>query len=243
MKKLKTDIKSIDLKWLPPVEEWDFRSVTEAECRVACHWEYERENHPLAAAQKYFPPNYRQAAQELFPQPWTTLTKEQRQKVLATFLPSPVLQVHKLREFFKRMPLNGAHPAILQGLLHHSYVVIPNFRMHGVEAVIKEFEKWARKAAKQYPPSRRAQAAEPPFDALKWLAVARLDKARRKASVTIERARETVIAYRQANGQVDEKSVLPIYASDGAWSKAKTDSHLCQEKVRSNPSILLAELA
>ncbi len=103
MKNLKK--KSIELKWLPPAEEWDFRSVTAAECRVACHWEYERETHPFAATQKYFPPNYRQAAQELFPQPWTTLTKEQRQKVLATFLPSPALQIRKLREFFKRMPL------------------------------------------------------------------------------------------------------------------------------------------
>ena len=265
MNNLKT--KSIDLKWLPPAEEWDFRSVTEAECRVACHWEYERENHPITpspvahhktvgtgkkstrlanpsvAPQKYFPPNYRQSAQELFPQPWTNLTKEQRQKVLATFLPSPALQIRKLREFFKRMPLNGAHPEILQGLLHHSYVVVPNFRMHGVEAVIQEFKKWARKEAKQYPTSRRAQAAELPFDALKWLAAARVDKARRKANITIERARETVSAYRQANRQADENSVLPIYASDGAWSKAKTDSQLCQEKVRSNPSILLAELA
>jgi hypothetical protein len=42
MRNLKT--KSIDLKWLPPAEEWDFRSVTEVECPVACHWEYEREN-------------------------------------------------------------------------------------------------------------------------------------------------------------------------------------------------------
>lgn len=243
MKKLKSKSKSIDLKWLPPAEEWDFRSVMEVECRVACHWEYERESHPFAVPQKYFPPNYRQAARELFPQAWTTLTKEQRQKVMETFLPAPVMQVRKLREFFKRMPMNGAHPEILQGLLHYSYVVVPNFQVHGVEAVIKEFEKWARKEAKQYPQSRRAQAAEPPFDALKWLAVARLDKARRKANVTIEKARETVIAYRQENRQLDSNSVLPIYASDGAWSKAKTDSQHCQEKARNSPSFLLAELA
>jgi len=34
---------AVDFKWLPPAEEWDFRGVTEDECRVACHWEYERQ--------------------------------------------------------------------------------------------------------------------------------------------------------------------------------------------------------
>ena len=243
MKYLQTKSKSIDLKWLPPAEEWDFRSVTASECPVACHWEYERENHPSAATQKNCPQNFRQAARELFPQPWTTLTKEQRKMVMETFSPSPALQVRKMREFFNRMPVKGADPKILKNLLHHSYAIIPNFQVHGVEAIIKEFEKWARKAAKQYPASRRAQAAEPPFDALKWLAVARLDKTRRKANVTIERARETVIAYRQVNRQIDENSVFPIYASDGAWSKAKTDSEHCRQKSMNNPSFLLAELA
>ena len=263
MKYLQTKLKSIDLKWLPPAEEWDFRSVTVSECRVACHWEYERENHPSTpnpaaqhkagtaasmAAQSgatriYYPTNYRQSARELYPQAWTTLTKEQRQKVMESFSPAPVMQVRKLREFFKRMPMSGASPEILQSYLQHSYVVVPNFTLHGVEAVIKEFEKWARKEAKQYRQSRRAQAAEPPFDALKWLAVARLDKARRKAHVTIDKARETMLAYRQENRQLDSNSVFPIYASDGAWSKANTDSQRCQNKARNDSSFLLAELA
>lgn len=109
--------------------------------------------------------------------------------------------------------------------------------------MIKEFEKWARQEAKQYPPSRRAQAAEPPFDALKWLAVARLDKARRQAGVTIEKARETLLAYRQANRSDGLNDVFPAYASDGAWSKARNDAQRCQTKSLGDPAHLLAELA
>src|SRR3974390_1274939 len=184
--------KNINLNWLPRGEEWDCGLVAPEECRVACHWEYAR--HELPPMSKpgdqyvFCPHNYRQAAREHFPAPWLSLTKAQREKILESFYPAPVMQVRTLREFFKRMPTNGSHPEILQALLRHSYVIIPNFRVHGVEAVIKEFEKWARKEAKQHPQSRRAQAAEPPFDALKWLAVARLDKARSKAKVTIEQA-------------------------------------------------------
>lgn len=239
--------KSIDWKWLPPAEEWDFRSVAPGDCRVACHWEYERQSKPPApmnsSGYKFYPPNYRQAARDLFPQVWTTLTREQREKVLASFSRSPVIQAHRMREFFKRLPPNGSNPEILQNFFKHAYVVIPDFQGHGVEAVIKEFEKWARKEARQHPKSRRAQAAEVPFDALKWLAAARLDQARRKAKVTIDQARETVLAYRKNNPRPDPNAVLPVYASDGAWIKAVKNFQDCQLKSTGNPSYLLAELA
>ena len=247
MKLLKLKPQAVDFKWLPPAEEWDFRSVTEGECRVACHWEYERQDSRSTSnlgGQKYVPVNYHQAARELFPQAWATLTQEQRAKVVGSFLPSPVLQVRKLREYLKRMPVNGANPELFQACLHQAYVVIPNFRVHGVEAVIKQFAKWARQESKQHPPSPRAQAAELPFDALKWLAVLRLDQARRKAGVTIAKARETVGAYRQKHPRVMcHGDVFPVYASDGAWSKARNDATKCQVKSKSNPSFLLAELA
>ncbi len=247
MKLLNQKPQAVDFKWLPPTKEWDFRSVTEDECRVACHWEYERQDSRSTSklgGQNYVPVNYHQAARELFPQAWITLTPEQRAKVVKSFLPSPVIQVRKLREYLKRLPVNGANPEIFQACLHHAYVVVPNFRGHGVEAVIKEFAKWARQEAKQHPPARRAQAAELPFDALKWLAVLRLDQARRQAGVTIERARETVSAYRQKHPQVVcHGDVFPVYASDGAWSKARNDATKSQAKSKINPSYLLAELA
>jgi len=171
--------KAADLKWLPPAEEWDFRSVTPVECRVAACWEYERENLPLriiqsgAAKTPFLPPLFRQPAREVFPQPWNKSSPEQRVKIVESFFSSPALQVRKLREFLKRMPVNQAHPELVQRFLHQSYVIIPNFQVNGVEAVIAEFERWARAEAKNYPSSRRAKAAELPFDTLKWLAVAR----------------------------------------------------------------------
>ena len=247
MKLLKLKPQAVDFKWLPPAEEWDFRSVTEDECRVACHWEYERQDRRLMSkpgGQKYFPIIYHQAARELFPQAWATLTREQRAKVVESFFPSPALQVRKLREYLKRMPVSGANTEIFQACLNQAYVVVPNFRVHGVEAVIKRFAKWARQESKQHPPSPRAQAAELPFDALKWLAVLRLDQARRTAGITIEKARETVRAYRQKHPQTFcLGDVFPVYASDGAWSKARNDATKCQIKSRSSPAYLLAELA
>lgn len=248
MKLLKLKPKAVDFQWLPPAAEWDFRSVTAGECRVACHWEYSRQDRlsmvQLPNGQNQCPQKYRGAARKLFPQAWATLTREQRAKVVESFWPSPVIQVRKLREFLKRWPVNGANPELFQACLDHAYVVMPNFRGHGVEAVIKAFEKWARHEAKQHPPSRRAQAAELPFDALKWLAVLRIDEARRQAGVTIERAREIVSAYRQKHPQaLYHGDVFPVYASDGAWSKARNDATKCQTKAKSNPAYLLAELA
>lgn len=243
---MKPNFSVSNLSWLPPTEEWDFRSVTAGECRVACHWEYARQTGRAAAMNKnghnYCPSNYRQAARELFPRAWEVLTKEQREKVVASFQPVPVIQVRNLREFFKRMPKQGANQNVLQSLWRHSYVIIPEFRVYGVEVVIREFEKWARKEAKQHPQSRRAQAAELPFDTLKWLAVERLDKARIEAGVTIEKAREGVDAYRKTNNQCDPNDVFPIYASDGAWLKARNNAQVCQTKSAATPSFLLAEL-
>lgn len=242
--------KACNLTWLPPQEEWDFRSVTQQECRVAAYWEYEREYIPIRIIQSggskspALPASFRQAARELFPRAWVTLTKEQRAEVVSSFLPSPALQVRKLREFLKRMPSYGSHTDITQHILQHSYVVIPNFRVHGVEVVIRELEKWARQEAKHYPLSRRAQAAELPFDTLKWLAVARLEAARNKAKkLTIETARDTVAQYQRLHRQPDANGVLPIYASDGAWLKAKQNAQDCLEKAAKDPSILMAELA
>jgi hypothetical protein len=246
---VKPKFNGIDLRWLPPAEEWDFRPVTASECRVACHWEYEREFGRIEGAaiggqnQPYFPQHYRQAARGLFPRAWMTLTKEQRQGVLESFFATPVVQVRKLGEFLKRMPANGVNPKIVQPYLDHSYVVIPHFTLYGVEAVIKSLEKWARSEAKHHEQSRRAQAAELPFDALKWLAVLRLDQARQQSHVTIGRARETVTDYRRTKPRPDPNGVFPIYASDGAWSKAKSDAKRCQARTRVEPSFLLAELA
>ena len=46
---------AVDLNWLPAHEEWDFRSIAEAECRIACHWEYAREVEPLLDPKAFRP--------------------------------------------------------------------------------------------------------------------------------------------------------------------------------------------
>jgi len=246
MKLIKQATPAMDFTWLPPAEEWDFRSVTKRECRVACHWEYSRQDRlsmaQLPNGQGYCPHNYRGAARERFPQLWTTLTKAQREQVLKSFYQAPALQVHKLGDFLKRVTIPGVSPEIPANLLQHAYVIIPNFTGRGVVAVTRQFGKWASAESNQYPPSRRAQAAHLPFDALKWLAVLRIDEARRQAGVTIDKARATVKAYGLQHPFNHHGDAFPNYSSDGGWSKARTDALKCQTQARTNPAYLLAEL-
>jgi hypothetical protein len=247
---------TVDLNWLPAREEWDFRTVVVGECRIASHWEYARQIRntmsPNAGRQGALPENtparncycpaiYRHAARDLFPQAWGTLTKAARAKVVDSFYAIPSLRVRKLGDFLKRV--QGGSPEILRAYYENSYVVQTDFSLYGVEAVIKEFEAWARKEARQYRPSPRAKAAEPPYDALKWLAVLRVEDARRKAGMTFEATQETLAVYRRQHPRTDGNDVLPIYASHGAWSKARADAQRLQSKVLTDSSRLLTGLS
>ena len=164
MKLLKQKPEAMDFAWLPPAEEWDFRCVTKRECRVACHWEYSRQDRlsmpQLPNGQNHCPQNYRGAARELFPQLWTTLTIAQREQVLESFYPAPALQVHKLGEFLKRFTISGDSSEIPANFLEHDYVIIPSFTGRGVVAVTQQFGKWASDESKQYPPSPKPPANE-----------------------------------------------------------------------------------
>ena len=241
--------------------------MTRGECRVACHWEYARETHKIVAgsfrnpdefsavkqttgtamrgsAKWYCPVNYRQPARELFPQPWTTLTKEQRASVLGSFYPIPALQVRKLGDFLKRIQWpQGANGEVVRRYFAQAYVIQPFFSLHGVEEIIKEFKIWARKEAKNYRQSPRAKGAELPFDALRWLTVWRLDQARRKAHVNFAKTQEALEEYRRQNPLAHENDVSPIYTSPGAWSKARSDAERCRGKSMEDAAFLLAELS
>lgn len=247
--------KSADLNWLPPRDEWDFRSVVKSECRIACHWEYSRQIRQLSLDPEesgrtgikdrtpYCPQRYRQAARELFPKPRMTLEKKERSRVMDSFYPIPALQVRKLGDFMARMSMGPAKDARhLQPLLEFAYVLQPNFSSHGVEAVIKEFEAWARKEAKLHRQSPRAKAAEPPFDGLKWLSALRLEDARRESGISFEQLQETLAAYRKKHPQPDPNGVYPVYASHGAWSKARADAQRVRLEAMCNSSDLLAGL-
>jgi hypothetical protein len=257
-----------DLSWLPPREEWDFRTVTPAECRVACHWEYSRDIRRIIepvgqslekvlgsrqavangarskSSASYFPRNYRQPASTLFPQAWLSLTKEQRASIVSSFYPVPAVQIRKLGDFFKRMQwTERPHLQAFQPCLEHCYVIQPNFTLCGVEAVLKEFEAWARKEAKNYRPAPRAKAAELPFDALKWLAVSRLEDARRNAAVSFEQVQSTLMDHRRKNPLAARNDSFPIYSSHGAWSKARADAERCRTKLLRQPALFLNGLS
>jgi hypothetical protein len=231
--------------------------VTPAECRVAGNWEYSRDIHRITkAAIKRFkdvprprspeihcPAFYRQAARKLFPQPWLNLTKQQHTAILDSFCAIPPAQVRKLGDFFRHTQwADGAHLDILRPYLEHTYVVQPNFSLFGVETVLKELEDWARKEARNYPRAPRAKAAALPFDALKWLAVSRLEDARRAARVSFDATLQALLEYRRQHPLRDPNDVFPDYASHGAWSKARSDAKRCRIKFLSHPSLLLSGL-
>ena len=243
-----------DPSWLPAREEWDFRDVEPGECRVACHWEYMRRHYRVLSEAAVpageglggntsvmdGPAHFHGAAREFFPRAWVTLSQADRHRVMDSFPPIPALQVRTLRDFLPR--LHGAMYAnskLGQGFFSHAYVILPNFTGAGVEAVIREFKKWARSEARHHRRSARAKAAMLPFDALKWLAVWRLDEARRGVGVTFARTREALLSYRKKNPQACLQDVFPIYSSHGAWCKARSDAEHYYAKLLSSPSLLL----
>lgn len=241
-----------DLKWLPSAVDWDFRSVTEAECRVACHWEHAREIHQLTegvirGASGTIGAKEGQVSagvgikSALFPRAWCSLAAEERVRLVDTYSPAPALQVRPLANVLERaQPAERAGAQSPRHLHRGAYVIRPNFSGAGVEAVIKQFELWARMEAKKHTRSPRAKAAAPPFDLLKWLAVGRVDAARVAAKLTYEVARVALMEYRRANPRLDPNGVFPIYASHGAWSKARRDAERFRIRFLSNGSIILS---
>ena len=253
-----------DSRWLPPPVEWDFRSITQTECRIACHWEYTRDIQNFLKASIRTPARATPAEPQkdssspqtpegrtfraipglgseskLFPRAWRSLAADERARVLAAILPMPALQVRALADVLERAKWADRVGATGKYWNQGAYVIRPNFSAAGVEAVIKEFEGWARQEAKKYTRSPRAKAAGPPFDLLKWLAVDRIDVARSVAAITYEEARESLIEYRRENPCLDRNGVFPMYASQGAWSKAKRDAGEFRTRFLSDASLIL----
>lgn len=257
--------RALDLTWLTKSEEWDFRSVTEAECRIACHWEYAREIQLIQATLRpRLVANNAGLIQKagtavaeprsgalrrdvvtrsmLFPKPWVTLTDAERADVFSAVEPLPALQVRGLRDFLARTNWSvNSDAKLLQRFSEGAYVIRPNFSSLGVEVILKEFEKWARREAKNYARSPRAKAAEPPFDLLKWLSVYRLEEQRREARITYEKAQDALREYQRANRMPDPNDVFPMYASHGAWSKARKDAERTRAKVIGDATVLLRD--
>ena len=133
---------AVDLSWLPAPDEWDFRSVTEVECRVACHWEYSRDIQLLVQAAIVIPSGNGVAKlarddvirrdvitkSAFFPRAWTSLSAPEKASVLGTITPPPALQVRTLREFVSRTNwFGGSKAELMERLSQGAYVIRPNF--------------------------------------------------------------------------------------------------------------------
>lgn len=258
---------SVSLMWLPPSAEWDFRSVTEAECRMACYWEYARDMRPhlepgtgrprlLAKKRGQMPGKLRDMVvpvgelvkeepvtkSPLFPKAWSSLTAEERAGVMASVEPFRALRVRSLNDTIEK-----ARWALVENsdmarrYRRGAYVIWPSFSVFGVEAVIRELKAWARREARNYPRSPRAKAAEPPFDLLKWLAVWRLESKRKQAGITYEAAQESLQLYRTKNRRQNPNDVFPAYTAHGAWAKARRDAERIRTKVFLDQCYLLRD--
>jgi hypothetical protein len=256
---------AVDLSWLPAREEWDFRSVAKAECRIACHWEYAREIEPMMDHKAFRPrvvgdkarlvDDTGHAGRELpvrvrrdsvtksplFPRPWVGLSAAERASLVQEVEPLPPLHVRPLYHVLERAGWTANNKEMARQFSAGAYVIRPNFSALGVELIIKEFENWARKEARNYRQSPRAKAAEPPFDLLKWLSVYRLEQKRQTARINYEAAQESVREYRRCNPHRNPDDVFPIYSSRGAWSKARRDAGRTMMKVLGDATLLLRD--
>jgi len=217
--------KGCDLTWLPPQEEWDFRSITNEECRFACHWEYARQIHAAtshasrligngvseaavndAKVLGWRPSNYHGVAREMFPRAWLAMTTEQRGKVIASFHRLPAVAVRRLDDFLQRMNWSKGIPDGKETarVLEHTWVIQPHFGVYGAPAVVAELRAWARDQSKRYRRTPRARAAELPFDELKWLAVLRLEGARCAANDAMKTRAEA------AGTMVGRKDIISV---------------------------------
>jgi hypothetical protein len=178
----------------------------------------------------------------LFPNPWVSLTAAERGTIVSGVGRLPALQVRQLSDFLARTDwIAASDPKQFKRISEAAYVITPNFSSSGVELILREFEKWARREAKNCARSPRAKAAEPPFDQLKWLAVYRLEDKRKEAGITYERAQAALREYRRTFRRPDPNDVFPLYASHGAWSKARGDGKKIMERVIKDPKVLLRD--
>jgi hypothetical protein len=108
---------------------------------------------------------------------------------------------------------------INQVLQASDYVLRANFVRGGTERITADLESWARKEGRKFPRAPRAKAAEPPYAYLKWLAAYRLEEARKKERVSRETVQTTLDEHRKSWPVDKSADTLPIYASQGTWSK------------------------
>ena len=246
-----------DDSWLPPAAEWDFRTVSEAECGMACFWEYARSVPAIRAAPGEWGGSgapFQTALgwclsvdeqDKVFPGPFVSLSDASRKKIAgwgrklgtATRVRRGDDVKTSLKGWIDRAMVEGRDWR--QGVDHvvkdEMYLLQADFRSWGVGAVVRELTAWARAEAKRLPKRPRGKGADLPYECLKWLAVLRLEAARRLVGVKFGGVQEAVRRHQRACPVQSAAPVLPIYASHGAWSKAKRDAQKLVDLLAADP--------
>ena len=257
MKKVAAKQRDIDVRWMPAPEEWDFRTVSEDECRMACFWEYARNVPAIRAAPGEWGGSGAPFGTELgwclsldevgieFPRAFVSLSKASRGEIArrgarlgAVVRVRPAADVRtSLKGWIERAMIEGRDPgnAVDHVVEDGTYLVRADFSSRGIGAVVRELTAWARAEAKNLPRHSRGKGADRPYEFLKWLSVLRLEGARRVAGVGFDRVQETLGRHQRACPVANAAPVLPIYASHGAWSKAKGDAQKLIDLLGSDP--------
>lgn len=239
--------------WMPPVTEWDFRSIREKESRLACCWEYARSCGSITGnlTQWLDGPGGLTTLGEFicthgmrFPTPWIMAGDEMPALAAGIEAEASPLTVYSLRTR-KEFVLREVAEALEDGrdvldvlnrlLLGEGYVMTLAFETAGSHAVVKALSGWAREEANKYPRVRRGKGAAPPFEWLKWLAAVRLEEARQEAGVSFNEVQQLLINHSRAHPLPDAAPTLPIYSGHGAWSKAIGEARKWLEVLATNP--------
>ena len=228
--------------WLPPVTEWDFRSIREKESRLACCWEYARSCSNIHGnlTQWLDGPGGMTTLGDFicthgmrFPTPWIMAGDEMpalAAGIEAEASPITVFSLRARKEFVLREVAEAMEDGrdvlevLNRLLLADGYVMTMAFETAGSNAVVKALGEWAREEATKFPRARRGKGAAPPFEWLKWLAALRLEEARQAAGVSFNEVQQLLKQHVLAHPLREAAPTLPIYSSHGAWSKAIGDA-------------------
>ena len=242
MRGILEEVSGTAVEWLPPVTEWDFRSIREKESRMACCWEYARSCGSITGnlTQWLDGPGGMTTLGDFivmhgmrFPTPWIMAGDEMSAWAAGIEAETAPLTVYSLRSR-KEFVLREVAEAMTDGrdvlevlnrlLLADGYVMTMAFETAGSNAVVQAMTGWAREEAKKFPRVRRGKGAAPPFEWLKWLAALRLEEARQEAGVSFSEVQQMLLQHALAHPLGEAAPTLPIYASHGAWSKAIGDA-------------------
>jgi len=243
----------INVDWLPPETEWDFRSIQVRESRMASCWEYARSVGSICenltgwldgAGGMTTLGDFICTHGHRFPAPWIMAGDDVAVEAgrlgaednPITVYSLPVRKDYLIQQVAEAMEDGRDVLALLNRLLlSDGYLLTLDFATSGSEAVAKALSGWARQEAKKFPRVRRGKGSAPPFEWLKWLAALRLELARKEADVSFGEVQATLARHQREHPMVNGSPTLPLYASHGAWSKAIGEARKWMAVLQTDP--------